>query len=60
MLQMSNITLDKYCISEGRTGLGLYFARLIAQTHKNKNKLGFINLKNNPNTGGSIFQLWLP
>jgi K+-sensing histidine kinase KdpD len=60
MLQMSNVTLDKYCISEGRTGLGLYFARLIAQTHKNKGKQGCIKLKNNPETGGSIFQLYLP
>lgn len=60
MLQMSSVTLDKYCISEGRTGLGLYFARLIAQTHKNRDKVGYIKLTNSKETGGSIFQLYLP
>ena len=60
MLHMSNVKLDKYCINEGRTGLGLYFARLIAQTHKNKDKQGCIKLSNCAATGGSIFQLYLP
>lgn len=60
MLKMCNIKLDRYCISEGRTGLGLYFARLIAKTHTNKGLSGYINLQNNAGTGGSIFSLYLP
>jgi signal transduction histidine kinase len=60
MLEMSQVTLDNYCIAEGRTGLGLFFARLIAQTHKNKDKTGKITLSNDPATGGSVFELTLP
>lgn len=59
MLEMSVVNLDNFCISEGRTGLGLFFARLIAQTHKNKGKNGYIQLSNGDN-GGSIFELVLP
>jgi len=60
MLEMATVKLDNFCISEGRTGLGLFFARLIAQTHKNNGKAGFISLSNDPTTGGSIFELRLP
>ncbi|MFC3120068.1 sensor histidine kinase [Agaribacter flavus] len=60
MLEMSTIELTQQCISEGRTGLGLFFARLIAQTHKNQGKQGNITLSNSPITGGSIFKLQLP
>jgi len=60
MLAMSNAAMDRLCISEGRTGLGLFFARLIAQTHKNRELNGRIELSNNKTTGGSIFKLLLP
>ncbi len=60
MLEMATVKLDNFCISEGRTGLGLFFARLIAQTHKNNNTTGRIKLSNDERTGGSIFELWLP
>lgn len=60
MLEMATVKLDNFCISEGRTGLGLFFARLIAQTHKNDGKSGFISLSNDPVTGGSVFELRLP
>ncbi|MGB3725138.1 MAG: HAMP domain-containing sensor histidine kinase [Glaciecola sp.] len=60
MLEMSTVNLDSFCISEGRTGLGLFFARLIAQTHKNKGVHGCITLSNDAKTGGSIFELMLP
>lgn len=60
MLDMSVVNLDNFCISEGRTGLGLFFARLIAQTHKNNGQTGHINLSNDIETGGSIFELFLP
>jgi signal transduction histidine kinase len=60
MLDMSVVNLDNFCISEGRTGLGLFFARLIAQTHKNNGKTGHITLSNDSQNGGSIFELSLP
>lgn len=60
MLEMATVKLNNFCISEGRTGLGLFFARLIAQTHKNDGKTGFISLCNDKDTGGSIFELRLP
>jgi K+-sensing histidine kinase KdpD len=60
MLDMSVVHLDNFCISEGRTGLGLFFARLIAQTHKNNGVSGHILLSNDTQTGGSIFELTLP
>ena len=60
MLEMATVKLDNFCISEGRTGLGLFFARLIAQTHKNEGKNGSISLSNCPQNGGSVFELRLP
>ncbi|WP_371193245.1 sensor histidine kinase [Glaciecola sp. SC05] len=60
MLEMSSKVLDQHCISEGRTGLGLFFARLMAHTHKNMDRRGSINLANSDVTGGSVFTLSLP
>ncbi|WP_395345450.1 sensor histidine kinase [Ningiella sp. W23] len=60
MLEMSSVTLTQHCISEGRTGLGLFFARLMAKTHKNMDKRGSIELSNSSETGGSVFTLRLP
>lgn len=60
MLEMSDAAMKSLCVSEGRTGLGLFFARMIAQTHKNKDRQGRIKLSNNNNTGGSIFEVFLP
>lgn len=45
---------------EGRTGLGLYFAHMIAEAHENKGNLGEISLKNGGSLGGSVFRLVLP
>lgn len=60
MLDMSDAAMDSLRVSEGRTGLGLFFARMIAQTHKNRNRQGSIKLSNNSVTGGSIFKILLP
>lgn len=60
MLAMSSKVLDQHCISEGRTGLGLFFARLMAHTHKNMGRRGSITLANSDITGGSVFTLSLP
>ncbi len=60
MLDISEVQLDHFCISEGRTGLGLFFARLIANAHKNKGASGNIKLANDSVSGGSVFELTLP
>ena len=60
MLDMSDAAMKSLSVNEGRTGLGLFFARMIAQTHKNKNRQGSIKLSNNSVTGGSIFKVLLP
>lgn len=39
------------------TGLGLYFARVIAQAHENNGRHGDIRLSNED---GAVFSLWLP
>jgi signal transduction histidine kinase len=60
MLDMSDAAMESLCVREGRTGLGLFFARMIAQTHKNKGRQGRIQLSNNIETSGSIFKVFLP
>jgi K+-sensing histidine kinase KdpD len=60
MLNMSAASMESLCVSQGRTGLHLFFARMIAQTHRNKDRQGNIELNNNRVTGGSIFKVVLP
>lgn len=60
MLAAIDINMQHFDISQGRTGLGLFFARLIAQAHTNEQKQGFITLKNGGSLGGSVFTLKLP
>ena len=43
-----------------RTGLGLYFANLIANAHETNNLRGSIELNNGGLLGGSIFTLKIP
>lgn len=44
----------------GSTGLGLFFCYQTARLHKNGDREGFIRLTNDPETGGAVFELWLP
>ncbi|MFQ3235269.1 MAG: K+-sensing histidine kinase KdpD [Paraglaciecola sp.] len=60
MLDTNTITMQNYDISQGRTGLGLFFARLIAQAHTAHSKAGSISLANGGAFGGSVFTLKLP
>jgi K+-sensing histidine kinase KdpD len=60
MLAAVDIKMQHFDISQGRTGLGLFFARLIAQAHTNDDKQGCIYLKNGGSLGGSVFTLKLP
>lgn len=60
MLEANTITMQNYDITQGRTGLGLFFARLIAQAHIIGNNAGSISLANGGALGGSVFTLKLP
>ena len=44
----------------GSTGLGLYFASLVAKMHKNKGREGFVTLSNGGEYGGGCFTINLP
>ncbi|MDI9569646.1 MAG: HAMP domain-containing sensor histidine kinase [Pseudomonadota bacterium] len=44
----------------GNTGLGLYFSKLAARSHRRNNRNGFIKVANDSSIGGGIFSLYLP
>lgn len=46
--------------STGSTGLGLYFASIAANMHRNKNRKGFIRTSNCSSNGGGCFSIYLP
>ena len=46
--------------NSGSTGLGLYFAQVVAGLHKNKGKKGYIITSNEGINGGGCFSLYLP
>lgn len=60
MLQAQHHEMAELSCKQGRTGLGLYFARLIANAHQNKGNVGQIKLSNGGQLGGGIFTLTLP
>jgi signal transduction histidine kinase len=47
-------------IGDGRTMLGIHFAKMVAQMHHNKDKVGFIQLSNNNKLKGGCFSIYLP
>ncbi|WP_413693291.1 sensor histidine kinase [Psychromonas sp. KJ10-2] len=60
---MLNVNEDEFATfnaNKGRSGLGLLFAKKIAQAHKLKAITGSISLKNKPDNTGSLFTLRLP
>ncbi|MGC2062195.1 MAG: HAMP domain-containing sensor histidine kinase [Thermodesulfovibrionales bacterium] len=46
--------------STGSTGLGLYFASIVAGLHKNRGKSGYIEIRNGCELGGGCFSIYLP
>ncbi|QCZ93509.1 HAMP domain-containing histidine kinase [Salinimonas iocasae] len=60
MLAQSNKALSSAAVSQGRTGLGLYFARLIANAHNRHGQRGEITLQNGGKFGGSVFMVKIP
>lgn len=60
MLAISQVEISELNIGTGRTGLGLFFARLIAEAHVNGENKGTIQLTNGGSLGGGVFTLLLP
>lgn len=46
--------------STGSTGLGIYFASIAADMHRNKNRKGFVRTSNCDNNRGGCFSIYLP
>jgi signal transduction histidine kinase len=44
----------------GSTGLGLYFSMLVAGSHTNKDRKGYISIANGDALGGGVFTLYIP
>lgn len=44
----------------GSTGLGLYFASVVARMHKNKGHQGYITTQNGGSYGGGCFSIYIP
>ncbi|MDX1341976.1 MAG: HAMP domain-containing sensor histidine kinase [Reinekea sp.] len=51
---------DSVCFQSGATGLGLFFCQKIAEMHSNGEKKGYIQLTNDPQSKGAVFDLFLP
>lgn len=60
MLDNSDEGINNLNLSAGRTGLGLYFAHMIARAHRNRQQYGRIELSNGGAFGGAVFRLILP
>jgi K+-sensing histidine kinase KdpD len=60
ILEAHNMSMQHFDISQGRTLLGLFFARLIAQAHTIEDNKGKISLKSGGSLGGGFFVLTLP
>ncbi len=60
MLQAQKADTVNNDIGDGRTLLGIHFANMIAQMHHNKDKKGFIKLRNNNRLKGGCFSIYLP
>ncbi|RPJ67667.1 sensor histidine kinase [Alteromonas sediminis] len=60
MLSTTNKQVHKPNLKEGRTGLGLFFASMIADAHDNNGRRGEISLENGGTLGGSVFRVKLP
>ncbi|QPG04290.1 HAMP domain-containing histidine kinase [Salinimonas marina] len=60
MLKQSQTRMAEFTLSQGRTGLGIFFARLIASAHTRGQKKGRIILSNGGLYSGSVFEVKIP
>lgn len=60
MLDNAATDMHKLDLRHGHTGLGIFFAKLIAHAHHNKNLRGGVGLQNGGELNGGNFRLSLP
>lgn len=60
MLSTQSVRNDQSDLADGRTKLGLYFATMIAEMHRNGEQQGFIRLENRHQLSGGCFSIYLP
>lgn len=60
MIDNAANNMQKPDLRHGHTGLGIFFARLIALAHHNKNQRGTVCLQNGVELSGGCFRLTLP
>lgn len=60
MLHNGAPDMHKLDLRQGHTGLGIFFAKLIARAHHNKNQRGTVRLHNDGELKGGSFRLTLP
>ncbi|MBZ9610173.1 sensor histidine kinase [Rheinheimera maricola] len=60
MLNSDEIDMNTPDLTGNHTGLGIFFAKLIAKAHTNKGQSGIVELANASRYGGGIFRVTLP
>ncbi|SNY55818.1 signal transduction histidine kinase [Arsukibacterium tuosuense] len=60
MLHNAAPDMHKLDLRHGHTGLGIFFAKLIARAHHNKSQRGMVSLQNDGVLNGGSFRLALP
>lgn len=60
MLRHEQLDMNSPDLANNHTGLGIFFAKLIAGAHSNKGLSGSVVLSNGGRLGGGVFQLMLP
>jgi K+-sensing histidine kinase KdpD len=60
MLNSDSLDMNTPDLANNHTGLGIFFAKLIAGAHLNKGEYGTVTLSNGGQLGGGVFCLTLP
>ncbi len=60
MLQHDHLDMNSPDLANNHTGLGIFFAKLIASAHSNKGRTGSVMLGNGGHFGGGVLRLMLP
>ncbi len=60
MLESADVSKDSTGLVEGRTRLGIHFARMVAEMHDNRGVRGGIHIANGSGLGGGNFSITLP
>jgi two-component system, OmpR family, sensor histidine kinase SenX3 len=58
--QETDLSIKKVDFGTGSTGLGLYFSLLVARSHRNRDRQGYISIVNGGSYGGGVFTIFLP